>query len=295
MSKDEDGQSAATTNGAKANTGFAARLLSALVMVPIAIAVVYFGSWALVGFLCFVAAIMSFEWNRLTRQEGQLKSFYGLIFLHGATVALACYFGTVGNWSAAFMSVVAGIVIILLIMLPKKRSPLWPLLAIPYFALPAMALVWLRASSSLTIDRAGETSGLEVVVWILVLVWATDAGGYFAGKSIGGPKLAPRISPNKTWAGFIGGAVLAGLVGIITASVTDWQLAKDLVFLSLVFSVISQIGDLVESAIKRHFDVKDIGSFIPGHGGVMDRMDGLLFVLACAALVGIAQGGTMIG
>lgn len=270
------------------------RLISALVMVPMAIAVVYYGDWVLVGFVTFAAAVMSFEWNRLTRQEGQKKSFYGLIVTHSMTVAVASYFAREAAWALAFGALALGALVILAIMIPKKRSPLWPLLAIPYFGLPGMSLLWLRASASLTPDLAGPTSGLAVVVWLFFVVWASDGGGYIFGKSIGGPKLAPRVSPNKTWAGFLGGALLAGLMGLIAAAILDWEIARDIIVLSLILSAISQIGDLVESAIKRHFDVKDIGGFIPGHGGVMDRMDGLLFAMAAAALLGIMRGGVLI-
>lgn len=292
MTKENNSETGAPQD--EKSSGFGVRLISALVMVPIAIAVVYYGGWVLVGFVTFAAAVMSFEWNRLTRQEGQLKSFYGLIVTHSATVAVASFFAMKAAWSLAFGALALGALVILVIMIPKKRSPLWPLLAIPYFGLPGMGLLWLRASASLSQDLAGPTSGLAVVVWLFFVVWASDGGGYIFGKSIGGPKLAPRISPKKTWAGFLGGAFLAGLMGLIAAAILDWNIAKDIIILSLILSVISQIGDLVESAIKRRFDVKDIGSFIPGHGGVMDRMDGLLFAMAAAALLGIAQGGVLI-
>ncbi|TNE60054.1 MAG: phosphatidate cytidylyltransferase [Alphaproteobacteria bacterium] len=276
------------------SSGFGTRLISALVMVPMAIAVVYYGDWVLVGFVTFAVAVMSFEWNRLTRQEGQKKSFYGLIVTHSVTVAVASFFAMKAAWGLAFAALGVGGLVILVMMIPKRRSPLWPLLAIPYFGLPGMGLLWLRASASMTEELAGTNSGLAVVVWLFFVVWASDGGGYIFGKSIGGPKLAPRISPKKTWSGFLGGAFLAGIMGLIAASVLDWEIARDIIILSLILSVISQVGDLVESAIKRHFDVKDIGSFIPGHGGVMDRMDGLLFAMAAAALLGIAQGGVLI-
>jgi phosphatidate cytidylyltransferase len=277
------------------NSAFLPRLLSALVMVPIAITVVYVGQWALAGFVVFVTAIMSFEWNRLTKQEGQRKSFYGLIAIHTGAVAVAAYFATTDQWTNALYTVVGGIFAILIVTLPKKRSPMWPLLAVPYFTLPGLALIWLRDASAIAASRPAETAGIEVLVWLLFLVWASDVGGYIAGKSIGGWKLAPSISPNKTWAGFLGGTALAGLMGIIAAALTDWGLVQDLLIMSLILSVISQIGDLVESAIKRHFDVKDLSGFIPGHGGVMDRMDGLLFVLVAAALYGLSQDGLLIG
>jgi phosphatidate cytidylyltransferase len=130
----------------------------------------------------------------------------------------------------------------------------------------------------------------------LALVWATDTAAYIAGRGIGGPRLAPRISPNKTWAGLAGGVVGAALVGLVASLLRDapadvglpgemWRL----VALSGVLALVEQAGDLVESAVKRHFGVKDSGNLIPGHGGVLDRVDGLIAVsLAVAGLSALA-------
>ena len=117
-----------------------------------------------------------------------------------------------------------------------------------------------------------------MVFWLLAVVWATDIGAYFAGRGIGGPKLAPSISPNKTWAGLIGGALSAGLVGTLAAGLTDSD-ATLLVVGGMILAVVAQGGDLLESWCKRHFGVKDSSHIIPGHGGILDRVDGLLAVL----------------
>jgi phosphatidate cytidylyltransferase len=123
------------------------------------------------------------------------------------------------------------------------------------------------------------------LLWVLGVVWATDTGAYIAGRRIGGPKLAPRVSPNKTWAGLFGGIAAAGLVGLaaaaLVAGVSPWIAAP----LSAALAIVEQAGDLFESAVKRRFGVKDSSNLIPGHGGVLDRVDGLLSVsLAVAAL-----------
>jgi phosphatidate cytidylyltransferase len=160
--------------------------------------------------------------------------------------------------------------------------PGWLLLGLFYVSLPCLALLWIR----------NLPGGLETLLWTLALVWATDTAAYVAGRGIGGPRLAPRISPNKTWAGLAGGVVGAALVGLAAALLrggpADAALPGEmwrLVALSGVLALVEQAGDLVESAVKRHFGVKDSGNLIPGHGGVLDRVDGLIAVsLAVAGL-----------
>ncbi len=132
--------------------------------------------------------------------------------------------------------------------------------------------------------------GFVALLMVLTVVWASDIGGYFAGKSIGGRKLAPRISPNKTWAGAIGGFVLSLLAGAGFAMAGQGRLIP-LVLLAAILSVVSQIGDLFESAVKRRFGVKDSSHIIPGHGGLLDRLDGFVAAIALAALVGFLRGG----
>lgn len=146
-------------------------------------------------------------------------------------------------------------------------------LGVLYCGLPALALVLLR--------RAPD--GVLVTTWAMALVWACDTGAYFAGRSIGGPKLAPSVSPNKTWAGLGGGVVAAGLFGWALHDLTglDWRLAAA----SPLLAVLAQAGDLYESALKRRAGVKDSGNVLPGHGGVLDRLDGLVPVAPVAALL----------
>lgn len=149
-----------------------------------------------------------------------------------------------------------------------------------YALVAALALLWVR-------DRAD--SGIAMVLWVFAVVWATDIGAYAAGKAIGGPKLAPSISPGKTWSGFYGGVVAATLVGAAWALFTG--LDPVLLLLAPLFAVTAQGGDLFESWMKRQAGVKDSGSWLPGHGGVFDRLDGLLpvaILTAGAVIVGAA-------
>lgn len=169
---------------------------------------------------------------------------------------------------------------------PSGRTRLqWSAIGLVYIAAPCIALVWLRA----------EPLGLETIMWLFAVVWATDIGAYFAGLGFGGPRLAPRISPHKTWSGLAGGVVCAAAVGAATAVLLGLphlpRLAflSVLAFLSALLALVAQAGDLWESMVKRRFHVKDSGTLIPGHGGLLDRLDGLMAAapaVAAATLIG---------
>lgn len=145
---------------------------------------------------------------------------------------------------------------------------------IAYVAVPALALLFLREQ---------EPDGLLLALWVLATVWTTDIGAFFAGRAIGGPKLAPTVSPNKTWAGLVGGVISALALGLVLARFAGLPL--QLAVASPILAVIAQIGDLYESALKRAAGVKDSGNILPGHGGIMDRLDGLVPAAPAAALL----------
>lgn len=153
----------------------------------------------------------------------------------------------------------------------------WKAAGFVYALIPALALLWVR-------DRAPQ--GLELLLWIFIVTWTTDIGAYFAGRAIGGPKLAPRISPNKTIAGLVGGMVSAGLAGYAWAELMS--LSATLFWLAPVFAVTAQCGDLFESWMKRKAGVKDSGKWLPGHGGALDRLDGLVVVATLTAAAQLA-------
>ena len=153
----------------------------------------------------------------------------------------------------------------------------WQAAGFLYALVPALALLWIR-------DRAPQ--GLELLLWVFIVTWTTDIGAFFAGRAIGGPKLAPSVSPNKTVAGLIGGMVSAALAGYAWAELTS--LAATLFVLAPLFALAAQGGDLFESGLKRRAGVKDSGSWLPGHGGALDRLDGLVVVATLTALAQIA-------
>ena len=165
------------------------------------------------------------------------------------------------------------------------RRWLWLAAGAVYIAVPCIAIIWLRSDAAV---------GRQAIFWLFAVVWATDIGAYFAGRGIGGPKLAPRISPGKTWAGLLGGMVCAALVGAATALLLDLSRAAPLIVISALLALVAQAGDLLESMVKRRFGVKDSGHLIPGHGGVLDRLDGLLTAApAVAALTLVAGEGVL--
>jgi len=139
--------------------------------------------------------------------------------------------------------------------------------------------------------RLDQAHGFVALIFVLLVVWVSDIGGYVAGRGIGGPKLWPRVSPKKTWAGAVGG--FAGSL-VIAAGFAAFGFGKPLPLLVLaaILSVASQLGDLFESAVKRRFGVKDSSHIIPGHGGLMDRLDGYVAAILLAAIFGILRGGT---
>ncbi len=165
------------------------------------------------------------------------------------------------------------------------RKPTWLLAGFVYIGLSTYALFDMRTASEF---------GFESVVWLFVLVWAADSGAYAAGRTIGGPKLAPRISPNKTISGLAGGVFAAGCVGYAGSLALDHDNVIPLVLISAFLGVLSQGGDLLESWVKRKFGKKDAGKIIPGHGGVLDRVDGLLAASIGAAALGFMSEGSLL-
>jgi phosphatidate cytidylyltransferase len=163
---------------------------------------------------------------------------------------------------------------------------LWVVLGIVYIAVPCLALVWLRQRVPF---------GLETVVWLMVVVWATDSGAYLAGSIIGGPKLVPSISPSKTWAGAVAGLAAGGAATIAFAQVSHGVADAKFVVTGLLLSLLTQGGDLAESSLKRTFGVKDASDLIPGHGGALDRLDGMIFATLGLAIYVAASGVSPLG
>jgi phosphatidate cytidylyltransferase len=267
--------------GSAGNSDLIPRVISALVLAPLAIVVAYLpelfpapGAWLFGLFWLLAALAVWWEWNALVSGPGNRLLF----FVGGTALALSMF---IAEFGAA-----------------RTRTPMLIIilgaLAVGVFA-RADRRVWasgglLYAGALLTapiILRRDHDLGLAAILFLFALVWATDIAGYFAGRAIGGPKLAPKISPNKTWSGAIGGMLGAVIAGIAIAKLFGLDDVLIIGIVALLLSVVAQAGDLFESGIKRRFGAKDAGKLIPGHGGVMDRLDGFLTAAAVAAAVGI--------
>jgi phosphatidate cytidylyltransferase len=197
----------------------------------------------------------------------------------GPLVLAALWYGF--PWIDLIVAIAAPIVVSECVHLTPRR-PVVRVLAVAYALGALVALLWLRHQPG---------SGRETVLWVVAVVWATDIGAYFLGKLAGGIKLAPRISPGKTWSGLIGGMCWAAVASAGMGLVFEQGATFGLAAIGVVLAIVAQMGDLLESAAKRDAGVKDSGHLIPGHGGVLDRIDGLVAVLVVVALARLVIGG----
>jgi phosphatidate cytidylyltransferase len=250
------------------------RIAAAAVLAPLAIAIAYAGGWLWALLVVGVACGLYVEWLLIVNDTQDRRAMLvGILALLIAGLSMACGFASI-----ALAAAVAGIVIV---ALASVEQGAWNAAGLLY------ATAALLTSIVVRFDTA---SGFLALVFVLLVVWVTDIGGYFAGRGIGGPKLWPRVSPNKTWAGAIGGLVLSVAVAVAFALLGFGKLTSSVVLASLL-SVVSQLGDLFESAVKRRFGVKDSSRIIPGHGGLLDRLDGFVAAIIVVALIGILRGG----
>jgi phosphatidate cytidylyltransferase len=250
------------------------RIASAIVLVPLAIAAAYAGGWYWAALVTLCAIGLFVEWLTVTGASGNAP----LVVTGAAILAISAPFLALRDVDIALLILALGVVAVAF-RASAPRS--W---AIAGFLYAAAALV-----ASIVV-RLDAMQGFVALVFVLLVVWCTDIGGYFAGRTIGGPKLWPRVSPNKTWAGAVGGFIASLLVAAGFA-MNGFGRISPLLMIAAALSVASQLGDLFESAIKRRFGVKDSGHIIPGHGGLMDRLDGYVAAVVLAAIFGILRGG----
>jgi phosphatidate cytidylyltransferase len=248
------------------------RAMSALVLGCVVLALVYAGSTPFAGLVLVVAILMSWEWGRVVRGAAFDLSF----LVHAAAVAVAAMSAANGSPALALAAVVIGASIVWLLCFGFNER--LSALGVLYAGVPAVALIWLRAD---------EPYGLPAALFILSIVWTTDTFAYLGGRLIGGPKLWPSISPNKTWSGLVSGVAASALLGAVFAAFVNDAAPANLAFSALVLALVAQAGDLSESALKRRFGVKDASSLIPGHGGILDRVDGVVSAATAAALAAL--------
>ncbi len=240
------------------------RITVGILLIAVAVLELWLGGSALWVLATVAGLIMVGEWAGLTRGQDQRK-----LVQYAMCIPLALMSPLAAGPGVVALAATAGALLFVLILTRNA----WLAAGIAYVGLPIMALLWIRE----------QDQGLLLAFWGLSLVWATDIGAFFAGRSFGGPKVAPAISPNKTWSGVIGGMVAAALLGSALASYADLPLR--LALASPALALLAQVGDFFESWMKRRAGVKDSGTILPGHGGVLDRLDGVVTSLPLAALL----------
>jgi phosphatidate cytidylyltransferase len=249
------------------------RILAAAVLVPLTLVCAYLGGWLWAALVTLAVIGLDIEWLMVVGAGGEVRTAAACataLALSGVCLAL-------GRLEAALFVSLLGVVGIAL--LSTRRG--WSVAGFVYAAAAQFAAIGVRADPEM---------GFVALTFVLLIVWATDIGGYFAGRGIGGPKLWPRVSPNKTWAGAIGG--FAGSL-VVAGGFAASGLGRTLPLLAVagVLSIAGQLGDLFESAVKRRFGVKDSSHLIPGHGGLMDRLDSMVAALVLAMIFGFLRHG----
>jgi phosphatidate cytidylyltransferase len=258
------------------------RAASAVVLAPAAVLAIWAGGAWFLGLMLLACALLSVEWAMMTSRAWRLMAgavgfglFAAVISAHVQQLSLALVM-------LVFCAVAAG-----LFARSRRQEALDAAYGVLYLGWPAILLIWLRDGSS--------PVGLGWTVFAFAVAWASDIMAYLVGSLVGGPKLWPRFSPNKTWSGFIGGLVAGTLAGAALAAFLDMGLTPRWgALLGLAAALATMAGDLWESALKRRYGVKDAGNLIPGHGGLLDRVDGLMFaavIVACGRLIVVLLEG----
>lgn len=270
------GESGTARGFLRSETGI--RLVSAIVMIALALATTWFGGVVFAVLWLAAGSAVLFEWIAMVWIVRRIPSVVA-----GALAYTAFVLAHLTGWPGIVLAAIAltgGALVVMISMTWRDRIWAGAGYTVGFIVVAVPIIV-----------RSDPALGALAVIWIFAVVWGTDIAAYFTGRALGGPKLWPRLSPNKTWAGFFGGlacAMLAGfLLGLIARLVGQAPLLDlwALTLLSGLASVIGQSGDLAESALKRHFDVKDSGTLIPGHGGVMDRLDAFFAVCLLVGLM----------
>lgn len=252
------------------------RICSASVLVPLAIGTAYVGGWPFALFWGLAAMGMLWEWTSLVARADQRS----VLATGAASLALAVALAVTGYLLAAVIVLAMGALGAAALALAERR--MWVAGGIPYAGALAVAPIVLRSDNE---------NGFLAVIFLFAIVWTTDIAAYFVGRTVGGPKLMPQVSPKKTWAGALAGVVAAVVVALAIVKVAAQTDLFSIAMLAVALSVFAQGGDLFESFLKRRFGAKDSSHLIPGHGGLMDRLDGFVTASVVAALIGLARGG----
>lgn len=251
------------------------RIVSGLVLATIALALNYAGPRWFAVLVLAVALLMCWEWGRVVRKS----NFDLALAAHVSAVTIAVLLTVMAMPALGIVALLVGAILVQLHELSRRGAI--SAFGIAYIGLPAIALVWLRLDAGY---------GFAAVLFVLLVAWTSDTAAFVTGRSLGGPKLWPRVSPNKTWSGFLGALAASGLAGALFAAVSGLGTPGCLAAKALLLGLVAQLGDLAESSLKRGFGIKDASNLIPGHGGFMDRADSMVTVAIVAALIGAALG-----
>ena len=274
---DADPVSGPNDAGAAASVNnLALRVASAAVLAPLALVTAYLGGWPFALFWGLAGVAVLWEWTTLVAGPNHRL----MLSACGSAIAVAAMVAWLGRPVTAILLVGLG-VLAALVFAPRKRR-LWITAGIGYAGSMLLAPMLLRAD---------DIHGFLAMVLLFAMVWTTDVLGYFAGRAFGGPKLMPAVSPKKTWSGAIAGTFGAMIVAVLIAALFGSFNSAAIALIALLLSVVAQLGDLMESWVKRQFGAKDASQLIPGHGGVMDRLDGFWAAALLGCLIGLARGG----
>ncbi|PHR93380.1 MAG: phosphatidate cytidylyltransferase [Robiginitomaculum sp.] len=249
------------------------RAVSGITLILICGLPVYYGGWAMIVLVAFFGTGMIWEWVRMT--DAGFSKLAVILPILGLLGVLG--FAGIGYWAWA-VGVVLGASVLATLERVRRGEVLWAGAGVIYILMPCLAIIWLRGQG------AGVSApGFAKLLFVIFVVIAADSFAYLGGSTLKGPKFAPKISPNKTWSGFASGLIGGGIVGMIVAWFSGMSPLYGLVF-SVPVVLASVFGDLLESAIKRHLDVKDAGDLLPGHGGLLDRVDSLMMAVLIAVI-----------
>lgn len=254
--------------------GLKARFLTGVIVSLVCIPPFYIGGYVWTALVAAFAVRMMYEWVRMTDEKATGLAF-GLAFA-GLLIALLYAVQGLPVWA------MGALVLATLAAVAERRSrggEIWTAAGLPYIIVPAVLLVLLRGN-----EIGFGTRGFTQLIFIILIVVAADVGAYFGGSTLGGPKLAPKLSPNKTWSGAISGLVFACIIAVITGLFIGLPVWMSTV-LALPLVILSVFGDLLESMVKRRLGVKDTGALLPGHGGLLDRLDSLMAAVVGGAII----------
>ncbi len=243
------------------------RILAATIIVPIVVLATWVGGMWFSALVTFGGVLMIFEWSRLVERAEFSLGFYALTL----TAIIALSLAAMGKFDLSLWVILGGASVAGLVEAMRKGRVYWALLGAFYIILPCVILLWLRND---------HEHGRYIAFFTFVAVWLTDIGAYGFGKTMGGRLLVPKLSPNKTWSGAIGGVICGALGGVLITLLFQKNIpVPAALFIAMLIGIMTVLGDITESAIKRHFGVKDASGLIPGHGGLLDRVDGMIFAV----------------